>query len=136
MGVTVLQVGAVAHAEPTPSATAITPNAAIQREIARCASAANDAQLQPALDKLRALGGPDFVELIPQLVYYLANAKDLRDAMMPGVISDRLQITPAQLRAALAPYRNTSDPKMKQQIDNLLQGAGEAPADSPAGAVQ
>jgi hypothetical protein len=128
-----LQRATLARAQPTPGSATIPTDAALQSEIARVAAATTDAELQTSLARLRATAGPDFGALIPQLVVFLVNATDVRTAMIPGVIIDRLQISPAQIRKALAPYRDTTDARLKPQIDNLLQGAGGAPP-QPSGA--
>jgi len=102
------------------AAETIEPNPALQAQIAQAAAARNAAELDTALAALKAGGGPHYAALIPQLVYALMHATDEPAAMIPGVIIDRLGISKEQLRTALAPYRTTSDARLKRQIDNLL----------------
>ncbi len=104
----------------------ITPDATIQAQIAAAAAAKTDSELQTALAELKQSGGADYEKLVPQLVYVLMHSKDDRSAMISGVIVDRLDISPSQLRRALEPYRMTKDPQLKRQIENLL---GEETAD-------
>jgi hypothetical protein len=123
----VLRAAAGAHAAATPPGGTITPNPSLQNEIARAAAADSEAELHASLAKLRAAGGPEFGDLIPQLVLYLMDAKDVRQAMIAGVIIDRLKISPAQIERALRPYRTTNDPRLRREIDNLLDGTAGGP---------
>ena len=128
--VTAVLAGVWVRAQPAPTASdSITPDPAIQRQLARAAAASNEAELQVALARLRVIGGNDFRELIPQLVVFLMNATDVRQSMTPGIIIDRLAISPAQLQQALAPYAATHDVRLRQQIGNLLH----APIESGSG---
>ena len=102
------------------AADRIEPNPAIQTQIAEAAAARSEGELQAALAKLKDGGGVHHEVLIPQLVVVLMHARDDRQAMIPGVIIDRLGITKAQLHHALDPYRGTEDPRLKAQLDNLL----------------
>lgn len=108
----------------------IVPDVPRQEAIAAVAHAKDPAALDAALEPLRAEARDDFARLIPQLVYVLMHARDDREAMVAGVIVDRLRITPAQLRAALEPYRQSSDPLLRAQVLNLL-GEEDAPPASP-----
>jgi len=105
----------------------IVPDGARQEAIAAVARAEDTAAFDAALEPLRPEAHDDFALLIPQLVYTLMHARDDREAMVAGVIVDRLGITPAQLRRALEPYRQSSDPRVRAQVRNLLGEEDEAP---------
>jgi len=98
----------------------IDPEPNLQAQIAAAGAARSDAELEPVLVELRKNGGVESEKLIPQLVYTLVNATDDSTAMAVGIIVQRLPISQQQLRAALLPYRSTTDPRLKRQIDNLL----------------
>ncbi len=102
------------------AAQGIEPNPAIQTQIAAAAVAHSEVELQAALSKLQDIGGANHELLIPQLVFALMHSRDDRQAMIPGVLIERLGITKQQLHSALDPYRGTDDPRLKAQLDNLL----------------
>ncbi len=96
----------------------ITPKPKVQGILAELTAAKDEAQVRRALARLTSAA--DRPTIIVQLVYALMNTHGDRDAMIPGVVVDRLAITPAELHSTLEPYRQSPDPKVRAQIENLL----------------
>lgn len=103
-------------------AQTIQPDAKLQAAIARSAEAKSEEEFEKHLRGLAEQGGKDFALLVPQLVYSLMQLTDAREAMIAAVIADRLSISDVQFAAALVPYLDTSDERLRAQLDNLLGG--------------
>lgn len=127
---TALLVGAILSAASTAAGStpvpAVTPNPRIQAAIERAATARSAADLDAALRKLAALGGPANRELIAQLIVFARTPHDARTAMAPGVIRERLGITNEQLVDALVPLLDTADAAQRAQVANWLGGVDTA----------
>lgn len=114
-----------------PALDAVAPNPDIQRAIARVASATNEQELMGPLIVLKAMGGEDFVELVPQLLYFSMRGTDVREGMAAAVIIDRLQVSKDQQLGAIAPYLDTSDARLQRELRNLLSNLDGASASQP-----
>jgi hypothetical protein len=102
----------------------------MQAAIARAAGAHTDEELAAQVRALAALGGPNFRDLVPQLVVFALQQRDTRAAMAPAVIRARLGITDAQLVEAVLPHLETPDPRQRAQLRNWL-GAVDAANGKP-----
>lgn len=102
------------------AAPAIVPDAEMQRQIARVAAAENADDLRPPLERLRALGGAQFAALVPQLVYFSMQARDVRQGMAAAVVVRDLGITSAQLLAGITPYLDTDDAALGRELRTFL----------------
>jgi len=111
--------------EPTPAAS-ITPIARIQAALEETAHSQSAEQLAAALQQLTAMGGPDYRDLIPQLVIFAMQPRDARTALLPGVVRGRLGITDAQFVDGLLPYLETPDRQQRAQMYNWLGGIDTA----------
>lgn len=101
----------------------------MQAAIERAASAKTDEEFAAEVRALAALGGPNFRDLVPQLVVFALQQRDTRAAMTPAVIRTRLGITDAQLVEALLPYLDTPDPQQRAQLRNWLRAVDTATGD-------
>jgi hypothetical protein len=113
--------GRAAAIEATPPAS-ITPDVRIQAAIASVAQARSEQEFAARTRELAAFGGPNYSNLVPQLVVYALQQDDTRAAMIPGAIRERLRITDTQLVEALLPYLDTPDRQQRAQIENWLAG--------------
>jgi hypothetical protein len=109
-----------AAAAATPDS--ITPDPEIQRQVARVATVPDEQALAPILAKLKELGGTDYSQLVPQLLYYSMRATDVREGMAAAVIVDRLRISKEQQLRAVTPYLSTGDPQLQRELRNMLSG--------------
>jgi hypothetical protein len=114
-----------------PAPDTIVPNPEIQRAIARVASATTEEELTGPLILLKAMGGEDFRDLVPQLLYFSMHAADVREGMAAAVIIDRLRITKEQQLRAVAPYLNTRDLALQRELRNLFSNIDGASASQP-----
>ena len=75
-------------------------------------------------EKLReiedAAGGPH--ELVRQLLLFSADAKDMREAMLAGVIVESLEISQDDITSALLPYLETSNASVLKEVREWLGG--------------
>ena len=113
----------------TPAAS-ITSDPRMQAAIERAAGAHSEDELNTEMRALAALAGPNFRDLVPQLVVFTLRQQDTRAAMTPAVIRARLGITDAQLVEALLPYLETPDAQQRAQLRNWL-GAVDAAHGEP-----
>ena len=114
-----------------PALDTIAPNPETQRAIARVASATTAEELNGPLIVLKATGGDEFRDLVPQLLYFSMHATDVRDGMAAAVVVDRLGISPQQQLRAVAPYLNTRDAALQRELRTLfgsLDGASASHA--------
>jgi hypothetical protein len=100
----------------------IEPDTRLQSAIAAAGSARSQQALEERLRGLAALGGKDYEKLVPQLVYFMMHQSDSHGAMLPAVIADRMHISDVQMASGLVPYLDTSDEKLRAELDNLLGG--------------
>jgi hypothetical protein len=115
-----LLLGCRAYAVEATPAAAIAPDPRIQAAISRVAGAKSEEALAEQMRALVALSGPNYRDLIPQLVVFSMQQHDARDALVPGVLRQRLGITDAQLVEALLPYLSTTDAAQRAQLYNWL----------------
>lgn len=114
-----------------PALDTIAPNPAMQQAIARAASATTEEGLAGPLILLKAMGGEDFRDLVPQLLYFSMRATDVREGMAAAVIADRLHITKEQQLQAVVPYLNTSDAALQRELRNIFGDIDGASASQP-----
>ena len=103
-----------------PALDSIAPNPAMQQAIGRAASATTEEGLSGPLILLKATGGADFRDLVPQLLYFSMRATDVREGMAAAVIVDRLRITKEQRLRAVVPYLATRDAALQRELRNLF----------------
>jgi hypothetical protein len=122
---------ALGRATAVPALDAIAPNPNIQRAIAAVASATDEQELTGPLVILAAMGGDDFRELVPQLLYFSMRGSDVREGMAAAVIIDRLHVSKDQQLRALAPYLDTRDAALQRELSNWLSNCDRASASQP-----
>jgi hypothetical protein len=106
-------------ASATPAAS-ITPQPRVHAAIESAANSRNEEELAERMRALVAVSGPEYRDLVPQLVLYSLEQRDARHAMVPAVLRERLAITDAQLVAALLPYLSTPDDRQRKQMYDWL----------------
>ncbi|MGH7786402.1 MAG: hypothetical protein ACRERC_06015 [Candidatus Binatia bacterium] len=132
VGGAVLVAGAAALGLNPPALDAVAPNPETQRALAAVAAASSEEGLNGPLIVLKATGGEDFRDLVPQLLYFSMRATDVRDGMAAAVVVDRLGITPQQQLRAAAPYLNTRDAALQRELRNLFGSIDGASASRAA----
>ncbi len=120
VGGSTVVVGAVVFGLSAVALDTIAPNPEMQRTIARVAAATSEDDLTGPLNALRATGGADFRDLVPQLIYFSMHATGERDGMAAAVIIDRLHVTKEQQLRAVVPYLNTKDAALQRELRNLF----------------
>jgi len=107
------------------------PDPAVQTAIAEFMQPADEEAQGAALARLRAAAGPQFRELIPQLLYYSWKAESTRDGMALGVIVERLRIREGAMLRGLVPLLETNDDELRRELAGVLAGYEKQSPDSP-----
>jgi hypothetical protein len=110
---------------------AITPDATLQSAIAKVPAARDAAEMEAALDDVKAASAGEPDRLVPQLIYFSMRATDVRAGMTAGVVIDRLQIPRDALLHAIVPYLDSSETELQRQLANLLSAVDETAAGPP-----
>lgn len=102
-----------------PSRT-IKPDPAIQEAIhGLFREAKNLEEFHTQLTSLRTMAGEN---LVPQLIYYKLNAKDVVEGMALHIIVRELEISDIDLVLGITPYLGTNDAKLRRLLEELLDG--------------
>lgn len=115
-----LSLGLVADAQQAGREVLPRPDPALQAGIRRLLAAASPEDQRLALEALRAGAGPAHELLVPQLFLFSAQATDTREAMLLGIVLQRLAIPAEHVIRALVPLLESPDGALRRDIGNVL----------------
>ena len=121
-----LVLGAHLRQDPVPR-----PDPRVWTEIRRAIRAADETELESALNTLRNIGGADFQDLVPQLFLFSKDATDTREGMAFGGLVDQLRIPDMAIVRALVPLLESADRELRREIGNVLSEFEDRSVDRP-----
>lgn len=117
---------------PAPKSTAaFEPDRAIQAAVADVAYATTESEQQKHLARLRSLGGERFQKLVPQLVFYVSHADNLREKLVSAFVVEKLRIQDGQIVAALVPHLDAKDERFRKEVRQLIRDLEKGLRDAP-----
>jgi len=128
---TIAAIPCLAQSRPSDKAPTLVANKAIQDAIDGLSDPNGKDDWKTRFEKLKQIGGADYCDLLPQLLYRVINARDMMEAMSVGVIIQELGITDRQLVNALWPYLGSDDTKVRSQTRDFLGGTEDGSAFRP-----
>ena len=102
----------------------------ILEAITDAVNANTEDERQQYLNALSNSAGSHYEKLIPQLLIYEREAKDIKHGMAAGLVVSRLQIPLPDIVCAIAPFLDTTNIVQRDQVRNWLMAMDEGAADS------
>src|SRR5262245_28164828 len=96
------------------------PDPAVQANIRRLLAAASPEEQRAVLEVLRAGAGAEHEILVPQLFLFSQQATDTREAMVLGVVLQRLAVPAQHVVRALVPLLESGDTKTRAAVGSVL----------------
>src|SRR5262245_54030396 len=112
--------GAQQRQEEKERAAQLQPDPAVQAGIRRLLAAASLEEQSAALDSLRAGAGAEHELLVQQLFLFSEHATDTREAMVLGVVLQRLAVPAQHVVRALVPLLESGDVALRAAVGNVL----------------
>jgi len=94
----------LAQTQPSNKGAVLIADKAIQDAISSLQEVTTESEFKAVLKNLRQIGGTNYSDLIPQLLYRSINARGMKDTVFVGGIIEQLGIRDTNLVHALWPY--------------------------------
>jgi hypothetical protein len=86
----------------------------------------DEGRLYETFDELLDLVGGDRKRLVGQFLYFMVNAKEMREGMLPPALMNLMEIPRRDIALGLLPFLDAADSKLRKEAWSYLTGGVES----------
>lgn len=86
----------------------------------------DEEDLQKVLQELNALVGGDHARLVSQFLHFMADAKSMKEGMLPPALTSLMSISNRDIALGLLPFLDAADSKLRKEALDTLAGSVES----------